>query len=219
MFCILFAHSSFRVVRTRRGSSTFTLTLIKVIAPAPERLLLLLFSGSPLFLILGLAALRFLFGVICLSQNKSPSVTAIVDPVSTLSSRWDGRVQSDFQMPLTSTFSDSPLNLEKPYDAFNFRKEVFLDYGLENPDHGLTNLKQFHQILRDDLSFLDEAPSEYKYKYNVLSSNIGALLKDKRIAYETCQWYEELCYPGSEKGLLACQRSFGFWVGVFVENS
>lgn len=40
MFCILFALSSFRVIRTRVGSSTF-----KVIAPVPERLLLLLFSG------------------------------------------------------------------------------------------------------------------------------------------------------------------------------
>ncbi|PHT49269.1 hypothetical protein CQW23_13477 [Capsicum baccatum] len=69
MFCILFAHSSFRVIRTRGGSSTF-----KVIAPVLERLLLLLFSGSPL-----LDALRF--EVICLSQNKSPSVTAIVDPL------------------------------------------------------------------------------------------------------------------------------------------
>lgn len=45
MFCILFAHSSFRVVRTRGGSSTF-----KVIAPAPERLLLLFFSAKPPFL-------------------------------------------------------------------------------------------------------------------------------------------------------------------------
>ncbi|KAL2318878.1 hypothetical protein Fmac_032754 [Flemingia macrophylla] len=48
-------------------------------------MLTLIASGSPLFL--GLAALRFLFGVICLSQNKSPSITAIVDPISTLSSR------------------------------------------------------------------------------------------------------------------------------------
>ncbi|YP_173381.1 hypothetical protein NitaMp035 (mitochondrion) [Nicotiana tabacum] len=71
MFCILFAHSSFRVIRTRGGSST-----LLVIAPVLERLLLLLFSGSPL-----LDALRFLFEVICLSQNKSPSVTAIVDPL------------------------------------------------------------------------------------------------------------------------------------------
>ncbi|PHT70822.1 hypothetical protein T459_25926 [Capsicum annuum] len=69
MFCILFAHSSFRMIQTRGGSSSF-----KVIAPVLERILLLLLSSLPL-----LDALRF--EVICLSQNKSPSVTVIVDPL------------------------------------------------------------------------------------------------------------------------------------------
>lgn len=41
-------HSSFKVVRIRRESSTFT--LIKAITPAHERLLLVFFSNSPLFL-------------------------------------------------------------------------------------------------------------------------------------------------------------------------